>query len=125
MPIQPTTTYSDGGFSTGTTDVIIAGFAYTLQTNDHDLSVAQSDAMTAQGLPKGAAFVVQKQKLSVKIQAITGIPAPAQLVPFYYSSHNLPNNWWLVTNLKISSSNSSAAIRTYTADIVYLVNAPS
>lgn len=116
-------TLNDGGYQTGSYDVTILGFAYTLDTIDHDLPVAQADAMKADGTPKGGAFVRQKQKLSVKIKAITGISAPAQLVPFALAVHGYASKNWTVTNLKIASSNEGANIRTYTADIVEFVNA--
>lgn len=116
-------TLNDGGFQIGSYDVTILGYAYTLDTVDHDLPVAQADANNANGTPKGGAFVRQKQKLSVKIKAITGIPAPAQLVPFALVIHDYPSKNWAVTNLKIASSNEGASIRTYTADIVEHVNA--
>ena len=117
-------TLSDGGFLIGSYDVTIDGYAYTLDTVDHDLPVAQQDAMLASGLPKGGAFVRQKQKLAVKIKAITGIAAPSQLVPFSLALHGYSSLYWIVTNLKIASSNESANIRTYTADICQHVNTP-
>lgn len=125
MPLQSPTTFVDGGFAIGSYDITVAGYGYTMQTVDQDLPVAQSDAMKADGTPKGGAFVIGKQKVSVKIQAITGIPAPQQLVPFSFAFHNYPAAWWIVANLKISSSNTAAQIRTYSADMVYLVNPPS
>jgi len=115
----------DGGFITGSYDVTIDGYAYTLDTVDHDLPVAQSDAMHANGLPKGGAFVAQKEKLAVKIKAITGTPAPSKLVPFALAIHGFTSKYWVVTNRKISSSNEAAAIRTYTADIVQHINTPT
>lgn len=115
---------SDGGFITGSYDVTIDGAAYTLDTVDHDLPIAQADAMTATGLPKGGAFVRQKQKLAVKIKAITGISAPSQLVPFSLAIHGYSALYWVVTNLKIASANEGASIRTYTADICQHVNTP-
>lgn len=116
-------TLNDGGYLTGSYDVTILGYAYTLDTIDHDLPVGQADAMKADGTPKGGAFVVGKQKLSVKIKAMTGIPAPAQLTPFALAIHDFPSKNWVVTNLKIASSNEGANIRTYTADIVQYINA--
>lgn len=115
-------TYSDGGFLTGSYDVTIDGYSYTLDTVDHDLPISQADAMTAAGLPKGGAFVAGKEKLAVKINAITGTPAPSQLVKFALTLHGFASKNWLVTNLKISSSNSGASIRTYSADIVACIN---
>jgi len=118
-------TLSDGGFLTGSYDVTINGYSYTLDTVDHDLPVMQSDAKTASGLPKGGAAVKDKEKLSVKIKAITGIPAPSQLVPFALALHGYSSKYWYVGNLKIASSNEGATIRTYTADITQHVNTPS
>lgn len=116
-------TLNDGGFLTGSYDVTINGYAYTLDTVDHDLPVAQADANNADGTPKGGAFVRQKEKLSVKIKAVTGTPAPAQLVPFALAIHGYSSKNWAVTNLKIASSNEGASIRIYSADIVQHVNA--
>lgn len=116
-------TLNDGGYLTGSYDVTILGYAYTLDTIDHDLPVGQADAMNADGTPKGGAFVRMKQKLSVKIKAMTGFPAPAQLVPFALAIHGYASKNWAVTNLKIASSNEGANIRTYTADMAEYVNA--
>lgn len=118
-------TLSDGGFVTGSYDVTIDGYAYTLDTVDHDLPVAQADAMNADGTPKGGAFVKGKQKLAVKIKAVTGIPAPSQLVPFALALHGYASKYWVVANLKIASSNEGASIRTYNADICQHINTPS
>lgn len=122
MPLPPQV-LSDGGFAAGSYDAVINGSAYTIDTADHDLPVSQSDAFKADGTPKGGVFAVGKQKVSVKINAITGIPAPAQLVPFQFA-FNVSALWWIVTNLKIASSNSGAQIRTYTADLSQYVNTP-
>lgn len=118
-------TYSDGGFQIGSYDATIDGYAYTLDTVDHDLPVSQADAMLATGLPKGGAFVLGKQKLSAKINAISGTPAPSQLVPFSLAIHGYASKWWVVGSLKISSANDGAKIRTYQADIIQLANTPS
>jgi hypothetical protein len=110
-------TLSDGGFLTGTYDITLDGYAYTLKTVDHDLPVSEAVSMASDGTFKGGASVVQQQKLSVSIDAVTGIPAPSQLVPFALAIHGFSSKNWKVTNLKIASTNSGAAIRTYNADI--------
>lgn len=110
-------TLSDSGLIGGSYDVVINGFSYTLDTVDHDLPVSEAIAMNADGTFKGGVAVKGQEKLSVKISAITGIPAPSQLVPFALAIHGYAAKNWKVTNLKIASSNSGAAIRTYTADI--------
>lgn len=115
----------DGGFQYGSYDVTIDGYAYTLDTVDHDLPVTQADAMLASGLPKGGVFVIGKQKMSVKINAVTGTQPPTQLKPFAFAVHGYASKWWAVTNLKISSSNTPSTIRTYTADVVQLINTPA
>lgn len=117
------TTANDGGYITGTYDVTIDSLPYTLDTIDHELPVAQADANTAAGNPKGGVFVTLKQKMSVKIKAVTGVAAPSQLVPFALAVHGYSSKNWVVTNLKIASSNESASIRTYTADIVQWIAA--
>lgn len=116
------TTLTDGGFLTGSYDVTIDGYAYTLDTVDHDLPISQADARNADGTPKGGAFVREKEKVSVKINAITGIPAPSQLVPFNLALHGYASKKWAVTNLKIASANTGAVIRTYTADLIEQIN---
>jgi hypothetical protein len=117
--------FSDGGFLTGSYDITIDGYSYTLDTVNHDLPAGQADAMHANGTPKGGAFVRMKEKLSVKIKAVTGVPAPSKFVPFALAIHGFESRYWVVTNRKISSSNEGAVIRTYTADIVEHVNTPS
>ncbi len=118
-------TLTDGGFLTGSYDATIDGYAYTLDTVDHDLPVSQADAMLASGLPKGGAFVLGKQKMSVKINAVSGTPAPTQLKAFALAVHGYASKWWCVGSLKISSANDGAKIRTYAAEICQLINTPS
>ena len=122
--MPPPIVLSDGGFAAGSYDAVIGGSSYTIDTGDHDLHVSQADAYKADGSPKGGAFVLGKQKVSVKINAIQGIPRPPQLVPFQFA-FDAERLWWIVTNIKIASANNGAVIRTYSADIVQLVNAPS
>jgi hypothetical protein len=110
-------TLTDSGFVSGSYDVTINGYSYTLDTVDHDLPVSEATANAADGTFKGGAAVRGQQKLSVKINAITGTPAPSQLVPFALAIHGFTSLNWKVTNLKIASSNSGASLRTYTADI--------
>lgn len=118
------TTLLDGGFPIGTgSDVTIDSAAYTLVTVAHDLPVSQADAYLATGSPKGGAFVLGKQKHSVKIQAVTGVQRPSQLVPFQWTPPGVSvQSWWAITNLKINSANTGASIREYDADIVQLIN---
>ena len=108
---------TDNGLISGSYDVVIDGAAYTLDTVDHDLPVAESVAMNADGTFKGGASVKGQQKLSVKINAITGVKAPSQLVPFSLAIHGYAARNWKVTNLKVTSSNSGASLRSYSADI--------
>lgn len=124
MATEPNT-YADGSFLTGSYDVTINGYSYTLDQLGHDLPISQADAMNADGTPKGGAFVKGKQKLSVKINAISGTPAPAQLIPFALAIHGYASKNWLVTGLKISSANTGASIRTYDAEICQHINAIS
>ena len=112
----------DGGVINGSYDVVINGYAYTMDTVDQDLSVSTAKAKTAIGLPRGGAWVKEPEKVSVKITAIAGIPAPMQLVPFTFAFHGYPAKNWVVTNLKISSANTGASLRTYTGDIEQFVN---
>lgn len=117
MPADPNAVLTDNGLITGSYDIIINGYPYTLDTVDHDLPVSEAVANNADGTFKGGASVKGQQKLSVKINAITGIPAPAQLVPFPLAIHGQASRNWKLTNLKISSANTGAALRTYTGDI--------
>jgi len=110
-------TLNDNGLIGGSYDVVIDGFAYTLDTVDHDLPVSEAVANNANGTFKGGLSVKGQQKLSVKINAMTGVQAPSQLVPFSLAIHGFAARNWKVANLKINSSNSGAALRTYTADI--------
>lgn len=121
--VTTTDTINDGGYQTGSYGGWINGFYYIFDTVDHDLPWGQADANTTAGTPAGGAFVRMKEKVSVKIKAKTGTPAPGQGKPFRIAFDGYPEKNWLVTNLKISSSNEGAQIRTYTADIVEYVNA--
>lgn len=118
-------TLVDGGFVAGSFDCTINGYAYTLDTFDLDEPVSQADAMKADGTAKGGVFVKGKKKCGVKIKAITGTPAPAQLVPFAFAFDGITSYNWVVTNRKLSGSNEGASIRTYTADIVQYIAAIS
>jgi hypothetical protein len=115
-------TLGDGGYQTGSYDVTIGGYSYTLDTVDHELPIGQADAMNADGTPAGGAFVRMKEKVAVKIKAVTGTPAPSQLVPFALSFHGYPSKNWVIATMKITSSNEGAQIRTYNADIVEYIN---
>lgn len=116
-PLDPNAVLNDNGLISGSYDITISGFPYTLDTLDHDLPVNEVTANNADGTFKGGAAVKAQQKLAVKINAITGIPAPAQLIPFALAVHGYSARNWKVTNLKISSTNTGAGLRTYTADI--------
>jgi hypothetical protein len=116
------TTYGDGSFITGSAEGTINGYAYVFDKIEHEKPVGQADASNADGTPKGGAYVKLKEKVSVTIKAITGTPAPAQMVPFAMAFHGETSRNWLVTNIKISSSNEGAQIRTYNADLVEHVN---
>jgi hypothetical protein len=117
--------YNDGSFQAGSYDANIGGYPYTFDTADHDLPISQADANYASGLPRGGVFVLGKRKLSVKINALNGIPAPVQLKPFALAVDGFPSAWWIVGNLKISSANDGAKIRTYSADIIQLIQTPA
>lgn len=110
-------TLTDSGLITGSYDIRINGFPYTLDTVSHSLPVSEAVAMNADGTFKGGASVKGQQKLSVKINAVAGYPAPAQLVPFALAIHGQESRNWKVTNLTIASANTGASLRTYSADI--------
>ena len=114
-------TLSDGGYIIGTYSVTIDGYAYDLDTLDHDLPVKTDEVVDTTGLFKGSAEVVQRQKISVKIFAITGTPAPSQLVTFSKAFHGYAAKYWKVAGLKIASS--TAANRVYSAELLESKNA--
>lgn len=117
-------TLTDGGPIYGSTyDVTIDGYAYTLRTADHSLPVAGDEIRDSSGKFKGHASIVQRQQVSVEIDAITGTPAPSQLVPFSQAFHGYAAKWWAVHDLTIKSSQTS--LRTYTAVLKENKNAPS
>jgi hypothetical protein len=116
-------TYGDGSYITGSAEGTINGYSYVFDKIDHEKPVGQADAMNSDGTPKGGAFVRMKEKISVTIKAITGTPVPAQMVPFALAFHGEASKNWVVTTVKITSSNEGAQIRTYTADLCEHINA--
>lgn len=122
MP-PPNQTLNDGGFIVSCYDVNIGGYLYTVKTSSHSLPVAESVGLTAAGLFKGGGAVKQQEKLSVVIEGLTDRPPPPQLVPFRAAFDGYPPLNWKVTNLKIDSSNSGAAITTWSADITQYASA--
>lgn len=115
-------TVNDGGYLTGSYGGYINGFYYIFDTTDHDLPWGSAKANKADGTPAGGAYVRMAEKVAVKIKAKTGTPAPKQGVPFPFAFDDFPQKNWLVTNLKIASSNEGAQIRTYTADLEEYIN---
>ena len=107
---------SDNGVVIGSYDVTIDGYSYTLDTVDHDLPVTGEAVRNASGAFNGGAYVRGQEKLSVKIFAVTGTPAPSQLVRFALTIHGYASKYWFVGNRKIASS--SGALRAYTADLM-------
>ncbi len=107
---------ADNGPIIGAYDATIDGYAYTLDTVDHDLPVTGEAIRNSSGAFNGGAYVRDQEKVSVKIFAITGTPAPSQLVRFSLTLHGYAAKYWFVGNLKISSS--TGALRTYTADLM-------
>lgn len=115
-------TVNDGGYVGGSYGAWINKFYYVFDTVDHDLPWGSAKANNADGTPAGGLYVRMAEKVSVKIKAKTGVPAPGQGKPFVCAFDGFPEKNWLVTNLKISSSNEGAQIRTYTADLEEYVN---
>lgn len=110
-------TRSDSGAIFGATyDVTIDGAAYTLKTVDQSIPVNGEQIFTAAGLFKGGGYVLGQERLQVEIDAITGVAAPSQLVPFALSIHGFASKNWIVGNLNIRSGN--AQLRTYSAEIM-------
>jgi hypothetical protein len=111
------TTKSDSGAIYGQTyDVTIDGFAYTFKTLDHAKNVSGIQIKGATGLFKGGAYVVEQERCSVEIDAITGINAPSQLVVFQQAFHGFAAKYWMVGNLSVKSGNETG--RTYSAEIM-------
>lgn len=96
------------------------GFWYILDTLDHDLPVKEETANAVDGTFNGGSAVRQQEKLSVKIWAVTGTPAPAQLVRFSLAIHGYLSKFWKVTNLKIATG--TGVQRAYSADITQAKN---
>lgn len=96
------------------------GFYYIFDTIDHDLPVTEETVKAADGTFNGGSGVRGQEKLSVKIWALTGVPAPAQLVRFPLSIHGYNSKFWKVTNLKVATG--TGVNRAYTADITQAKN---
>lgn len=107
---------SDNGAIYGQTyDATIDGYAYTLKTVDHAKNVSGIEIKGSTGLFNGGAYVVGQETLQVEIDAITGTPAPSQLVVFSLAIHGFASKYWMVHNLSIKSGNEQG--RTYSAEI--------
>lgn len=96
------------------------GAWYILDTLDHDLPVKEETANAVDGTFNGGSAVRQQEKLAVKIWAVTGAPAPAQLVRFALAVHGYTSKFWKVTNLKIATG--TGVQRAYSADITQAKN---
>lgn len=106
----------NGGIYGQTYDVTIDGYVYTLRTVDHAKNVNGMQIRDASGLFKGGGYVVDQERLQVEIDAISGIPAPSQLVPFGAALHGFASLNWIVGNLSIKSGNEAG--RTYSAEVM-------
>lgn len=110
------TTKSDSGAIYGATyDVTIDGYAYVLKTVSHALPVDGIEIKDSSGRFKGGAYVAGRETQSVEIDAITGTPAPSQLVVFSLAIHGFSSKYWMVHSLTIKSGNEEG--RTYSAEI--------
>jgi hypothetical protein len=110
------TTKSDNGAIYGSTyEVTIDGYAYVFKTIDHQKNVSGIVIKDSSGLFKGGAYVVDQEVCAVEIDAISGTPAPSQLVPFAQAFHGFSSLNWMVHNLSIKSGNEQG--RTYSAEI--------
>lgn len=110
-------TLSDNGRIFGQTyDVTINGYAYTLKTLDHALPVNGEQTMDSSGLFNGGGYTRGQERISVEIDAVTGTPAPAQLVPFAATLHGFSSKRWIVGSLQIRSS--QTGLRTYSAELL-------
>lgn len=109
-------TLSDNGTIYGSTyDVTINGYSYVFKTADHSLPVNGDTIRDSSGKFKGGAYVRGQETIAVEIDAITGTPAPAQLVPFAQAFHGYSSKYWVVGNMQIKSGN--AQLRTYSAEV--------
>ncbi len=108
-------TKSDSGAIYGATyDVTIDGYAYTLKTLDHALPTSGGEIKGPTGLYKGGADVVDRETFSGEIDAISGTPAPSQLVVFAQAFHGFTSKYWKVHSMSIKSGNES--LRTYSVE---------
>lgn len=104
-----------GGIYGQSYDGTIDGFAYVFKTVDHAKNVSGIVIKDSAGLFKGGAYVVEQEVVQVEIDAITGIDAPSQLVPFALALHGFASKNWMVHNLSIKSGNEQG--RTYSAEL--------
>lgn len=109
-------TKADSGAIYGVTyDVTIDGFAYTLKTIDHQKNVSGIEIKDSTGRYKGGAWVIDRERCQVEIDAITGTDAPSQLVRFTAAFHGFASKAWIVQSLSLKSGNEQG--RTYSAEI--------
>lgn len=107
---------SDSGAIFGQSyDVTIDGYAYVLKSLSHSLPTEGIEIKTSAGAYKGGADVAGRETMSVEIDAISGTPAPSQLVVFSLAVHGYASKYWKVHGLTIKSGNSEG--RTYSAEI--------
>ncbi len=116
MPAEPNV-LNDNGLISGSFDININGFPYTMDTYTRNFPVSEAVAMNADGTFKGGASVKGQQKITVKINAITGVPKPSQLVPFAWGEPGETPLNWKVTTCSLTASNSGASLRSYSAEI--------
>ncbi len=106
---------SDNGAIFGQTyDVTIDGYAYTLKTLDHALPSSGMEIKSSVGAFKGGADVLDRETFSCEIDAITGTPAPSQLVVFAQAFHGFASKYWKVHSMSVKSGNETG--RTYSAE---------
>ena len=108
-------TLQDSGFINNSYSVTIDGYAYVFDTLSQDLPVKEETVNGVTGTFAGGTAVRQQEKISGKIFAVTGTPAPAQLVRFAAAFHGYASKNWKVTDLKIDSS--TGGLRSYNATV--------
>lgn len=98
-------------------------YYYTCDTHSHSLPVSEETVKDVTGKFNGGGAVRGQEKVSVKIWAVTGIPAPAQLVRFPASFNGYNSRFWKLTDLTIDSA--TGPLRSYTGTLTQAANLAS
>lgn len=95
-------------------------FQYTFDSHSHALPVSEETVKDVTGLFNGGGAVRQQEKVTGKIWAVTGTPAPAQLVRFPAAFNGYSSRFWKATDLTIDSS--TGPLRSYSVTLTQAKN---